>query len=180
MQNHIVWVFGSSAAGKETFIRNFSNNPSQDLINFLGWDGKIIPIEESLEYIRQFENDPVAEKRKQIIEKVKDADNQSNAIILIKGQDGDFEFDLLNKLKKEIPDAFHEIIFLHADLEILFNRSRKKSWWSEEDEREGINGFRKWLVDYQLEPLRKLKGFKVIALDSSDYNYKPISFPPKI
>jgi predicted kinase len=125
--NNIVWVFGSSAAGKETFIRKLLSNPSLNLINRLGWENKkIVCVEESLKYIARFENDPIAQKRLQIIERVKEIPNNSNTIILIKGQDVDLRSNLVNILRKEILDADHKIIFLHTDIQLLYERSQKK------------------------------------------------------
>jgi len=177
---NIVWVFGSSAAGKETFIRKMLTNPSQKLIDCLGWNNKnIVCVEESLQYIGQFENDPIVEKRKQIVDNVKSIANQLDTVILIKGQDIDFKFDLLNKLRKEISNVKHKIIFLHADVGVLFDRCKKKSWWSKEDEAEGVKGVKEYLTR-QINYLQNLNDFEIIAFDSMTYNYKPIKFPPTV
>jgi hypothetical protein len=99
-----------------------------------------------LKYIGQFDDDPITLKRELIIKKAKSIKNNGESIVLIKGQDVDLENNLLNKLKDVEPEANHEIVFLHADLKVLFNRVRKKIWWSKEDDRKGIGYFKSWLV----------------------------------
>jgi shikimate kinase len=177
---NIVWIYGSSASGKATFINRLLNNLSQDLIDRLGWKNKkIICVEESIKYVGQFNNDPVLKKRIQIINKVKNLSNKSNLVILIKGQDVDLKSNLPNILQEELPNAKHQIIFLHADLQILYERCRKKTWWTKEDEEAGIEDFKEWLSK-QLRRLKQLKNFKITTLDSSDYEYRQIKFPPEI
>lgn len=177
----IFWVYGSSAAGKETFIRRLLSKPPQNLIDYLGWKSKkIICIEESLKYIGQFENDPITKKRSRIIDRAKEVLDSEDTVVLIKGQDVDLKSGLPSMLLKELPKAKHQIIFLHADLQLLYERSRKKTWWSKEDEEAGIEGFKDWLLNDQLKYLLELEGFNITALDSSSHNYKPIKFPPKI
>ena len=177
----IVRVYGSSAAGKETFIRNITTNPPQKVLASLWWGGKkIFSVQESIQYIGQFENDPIVNKRSEIIEKVKSLVAQKpNSVVLIKGQDVDFTSDLLNKLRSEIPTVEHKIIFLHTTLEELLKRCRTKSWWDQWDEKAGIPWIKVWLF-YQVNALQKLKGFPIIALDSGTYAYTPIHFPPEI
>ena len=176
----IVWIYGSSASGKETFIRRFLENPPKEIRDHLWWsDKKIVCIEESLKYIGKFENDPIVEKRKEIIEKAKKLAKKSNLVILIKGQNVDLQSKLLDKVHNEVPNAKHKIVFLHADVWILFERCKKKVRWTHYDEQEGIEGFKRHIM-HQIHAFQKIEGFEMIAIDSSTPNYKPIKFPPKI
>jgi hypothetical protein len=169
----IVWVFGSSGSGKETFIRSMINKPSKQLIKRLGWaNRKRVVIPESLKYIANSEDDPVIKKRELILNRVKENVGE-DIVILIKGQDADLELGLLNKLKKMVPKADHKIIFLHTSLGNLYKRCKKKVWWEEEHTLETL---KEWL-DYQIQQLEHLTGFKIICLDSTDRNYKTLKFP---
>lgn len=176
----IVWIYGSSASGKETFIRKLLKNPPAKIINELEWnEKKIISIEESIKYIGQFENDPIVKKRKEIIKKTKKIANQADTIILIKWQDVDLESGLFNKLQKETPTIKHKIIFLHTNLETLYKRCQNKSWRTKKEEKEGIKWIKTRLL-YQLKLLKKLDNVDIIAIDSSTNEYKTTTFPPKI
>lgn len=175
-----IWIYGSSAAGKETFINRLVYDAPQNVINHLAWENKkIILIPESLKYIGQFENDPITLKRVAIIDKAKSIENDKDLVVLIKGQDVDLRRNLINKLKEEIPQANHEIIYLHSDLKTLFTRAQQKRWWTQEMEDEGIDEFKNLLVN-QLNLLKELKGFKFNAFDSTTTKYRPIEFPPEI
>ncbi len=177
----IAWIYGSSAAGKETFIRALLSNPPKNVIQQLDWQAKdFVCIEESLAYIGQFENDPITLKRGEIIDAVKSIPDSGNTVILIKGQDVDLHSGLVTTLQNEVPNAWHVVIFLDAPMNILFERARKKSWWSVEDEWEGIEGFKKWLIENQLTYLIQLKDFEFFAFDSSDTTYRSAIFPPNI
>jgi hypothetical protein len=178
-KTEIIWVFGSSAAWKETFIHNILENPPKKTINELWWNEKrIFFIKESIKYIGQFENDPIIKKRKKIITEAEKIANQTNTIILIKWQDVDLDARLINRLQEKIPTIEHKIIFLHTNLETLYKRCQNKSWRTEEDEKKWIIGIKKWLL-YQLDLLKKLNNIDIIAIDSTN-KYKIIPFPPVI
>jgi hypothetical protein len=56
----VVWVFGNSAAGKESFIRYITINKDARLLTSLGWqESKVTASEASMKYIGQFDGDPV-------------------------------------------------------------------------------------------------------------------------
>jgi len=172
----IVWIYGPSGAGKETFIRYIIHNPSEDIISRLGWQGKKISyIKESVDYIGQYFNDPIVDKRKIIVDRVKD-NIEDNDIILIKGQDVDFEMNILNDLKKLFPENTHKIIYLYPGFDNIYNRCLTKSWYKEEFTREMFIDWAKG----QLEKLKPFENLGITALDSSDKNYKSISYPPNI
>lgn len=172
----IVWIYGPSGAGKETFIKYITNNPSEDIISRLGWqDKKIGYIKESIDYIGQYFGDPIVDKRKIIVDKVKDV-IENYDVILIKGQDVDFKMNILSDLRKIFPENIHRIIYLYPGFDNLYSRCLKKSWYKEEFTRD-------MFLDWAKGQLIKLKPFeelKITALDSSDKNYKSISYPPII
>lgn len=174
----IVWVFGSSGAGKETFIKYLTNNPSEELINLLGWGSKKIEFcSESIEYVAQFYKDPLGKKREEILEGVLKLVSD-NSVILIKGQDLDFKYGRLQKLKKLLPSCKHKIIFLHADTKTLLERWKTKKWWEESYTEQTVID---WLKP-QIENILKLKDeFEIIGLNSEDNNtYEITYFPPTL
>jgi len=173
---NIIWVYGSSASGKETFIRKIINGYQLEILDYVKWgNNHIIPIWESMKYIGQDSDDPIINKRKKIIQAVKKAAEHKNGIILIKGQDADLKSNLPGILKRTLSGADHMIIFLHVDNRELLKRWRRKSWWKNEYT---INTVRSWLK-YQIDLLLKLHGFKIIALDANNH-YQLINFPPDI
>ena len=172
----IVWIYGASGAGKETFIKYITDKPSKDIISRLGWqDKKITYIKESIDYIGQYFGDPIVEKRKVIVDKVKDA-IEDNDVVLIKGQDVDFKMNILNDLQKLFPDSIYRIIYLYPGFDNLYSRCLKKSWYKEEFTRDM---FLDWAKE-QLDKLNSFQEIEITALDSSDKNYKSISYPPII
>lgn len=173
----IVWVYGSSGAGKETFIKRINSKAVPKVIEKLNWkDKKIKVIWESLKYIAQSDNDKITNKRKEIIKKVSEAIKERAEVILIKGQDVDLEKKLPQTLKNKFPSQTHQIIFLHADLRTLLQRWKKKIWFNKKYKEDDVE---EWLR-HQLKFLSKLKGFEVIALTSKNDSYRRIKFPQKI
>ena len=81
----IVWVYGVSASGKETFIRKVVEERPEDLLRQLGWLGKkVVASQASLSYIGQTDDDEVVKKRREIEDEVpRLADD--NDVILVKG-----------------------------------------------------------------------------------------------
>ena len=132
--NKIVWVFGCSASGKETFIKEVIKG--NEITKELDWNNmKIIPINGSVEFIKQSEEDPIEFKRLELVE-IAALENQQNpnSIILLKGQNYDFKHNLVGLLKEKTPNAMHMIIFLHTDLNTCFNRMKQKNWYVEEED----------------------------------------------
>lgn len=173
----IVWVFGGSAAGKETFIRKANSGFLKELFGSLGWENKkIIISKKSIDYVAQNETDSLGPKRKEIVNEVLKLAKKDNSIILIKGQDLDLENNRLENLRDLLPSNEHIVIYLHADSRTLYARVKRKSWWKKEWSKKE---YLKW-VKYQIDLLSKLKGFKIISLNSGnrlDYGLEP--FPPK-
>lgn len=178
MSTKIVWVFGPSAAGKETFIRYVKDNQSQALLARLGWLGRqIVVCRESLDWVVQADDDG-NELRRQNLGKIIEAYVRDNkgAIIIIKGQDLDLDYDTPNKTKKLLINDEHEIIFLSVDFDILYQRYKAKEWWQTTMTKEVC---RDWAKE-QIEALTEHKnlGFKITALDSGGNQYLETAFPP--
>jgi hypothetical protein len=195
----IIWIYGSSAAGKETFIKYILNKPHKELVKRINLENKNIQLlQESIDLIGEYNNDPKQELRLNIPEytdkliKKNQTLNQNQIqiqkidTIIIKGQDYDLENNTPNKLKQKLktqyPNLIHRIIFLHADFEILYNRIKKKSWWTKELEEKGIEYFKDWLLKEQLPELiklNKIQNFEIISIDSSNKEYNNIALNPK-
>ena len=172
----ITWIYGSSAAGKETFITNITDGKLSELTDRLGWTDKtVIAVKESIEYIGQFENDPITKKREAILSSAKEL-AKDDTILLIKGQDVDLESGLVQRLQEQFPNANHQIIFLHADYETLHTRLQNKPWWNEEENASKII----FWIKHQLAFLQSLNGFDIIALDSIGGTYDEVTFPPEV
>jgi hypothetical protein len=179
MNNKIIWVFGPSAVGKETFIKYVYNDKPSELIDRLGWgDRKVIICEESLAWVVQEENDGNEALRKNLDKIIQGySASNTNSIILIKGQDLDFNSNHLNNVKKYLPDDCQEIIFLYTDFDILYNRYIRKKWWNKSMTPEVCKNWIKEQID-SLSGYQE-KGFKIRALESGDdKKYLDINFPP--
>lgn len=181
MKNKIIWVFGPSAVGKETFIKYIYKNKPVELLNRLGWNNKnIIICNESLNWVVQAEDDGNESFRKNlnlVIEKY--SKNNLNSIILVKGQDLDFSNNHLKKVKESLIDDKHEIVFLFTNFEVLYDRYKNKKWWDKSMTKDVCKSWAQeqlnYLIKYQDE------GFKIIALDSGgDNKYLDINFPPTL
>lgn len=173
----IVWIYGSSGSGKETFIRHTIKYKPLELLQRLGWNRmKLTFVPESIEYIAQYQNDPVGDKREKIINTVVSLVGDIPQVILIKGQDLDLKHLRLQRLKEKLPDCDHSIIFLHADITELYRRWHSKSWWDPKFSQETV---KKWLLS-QISKLEKLSlEFEIRALLSdSTKSYKNTDFPP--
>lgn len=139
----IIWIYGSSAAGKEAFIKYILNKPHKELVKRINLENKNIQLlQESIDLIGEYNNDPKQELRLNIPEytdkliKKNQTLNQNQIqiqkidTIIIKGQDYDLENNTPNKLKQKLktqyPNLIHRIIFLHADFEILYSSVKKE------------------------------------------------------
>ncbi len=167
MSNKVVWVFGCSAAGKSTFIKRMVTKDDVNLLTELGWiNHHILAIQESIDYIKQSENDPIGDRRVEIIDRVIEENNRNNnTIMLIKGQNVDFDNNLVGRLIERLPNIDYEVIFLFSDLETIFERGKKKEWFTEEDD--NIDDWYDHMYKTALL-VKGLKNMKVIAIDSTD------------
>jgi len=177
-KSRVVWVFGGSASGKERFIKYINQMRPPALIKRLGWEeGILIVCNESLDWMGVKWEDENTKKREALPTIIASLITKKSSIILIKGQDIDLRNNILKKTKELLPDATHEIIFLHIPINAAFKRWKekpwKKFWYSKYTVKHWLN--------YQLNQLKKIeKMFPITALDSSDDDYKKILFPPKI
>ncbi len=164
----VVWVYGPSAAGKESLIKFLLSNEGADLRNKLGWAAKrVAQCAESINYIAHSDDDPALEKRNEIPQAVskllKDAD-----VVLIKGQTVDFDANFPKGLKEALPIAHHKIILLSVEPGELAQRLVQKKWWS------GLHNpydYSKGEIEVQGRQIDSLRGeFEIINLDSSKNN----------
>ncbi len=123
----VVWVFGTSASGKETFIKNVPDDKL--LLEKLGWSNKTLAAcLESLEHIGQFKNDPAINLRERILERVPILLNTAE-VVLIKWQFVDSEASRPQRLRELTPQAKQRIILLETPKPELVERLAKKGWW---------------------------------------------------
>lgn len=179
MKSHgqIVWIYGSSATGKETFIRKVIKEKPQELLSTLHWtEGKIVPCMESIEWVAQSDDDPLKYKRETLLKIIPSLVKNGDEIVLIKGQDVDLENDCLTQVQSKLPNLKHLVIFLDTPLDQLFKRWRMKSWWSDNFTKETV---KKWL-EYQISLLNQLpESFDIIALEVNlSGNYHIVVYPP--
>jgi len=177
MNEKIVWIFGSSASGKETLIQKLVNSADSKLLKNFGFVGyKVTDLRESRKWIMQFSDDPVAENRKQFPSLIKKL-IKPNTVILIKGQEVDLEYKTPSKILELYPNIKHEIIFLSLPIDEIYKRCRSKPWWEEGiDTKEDLL---EWLSG-QIKELSLLTGFTISAFDSSSEDYRKTLFPPKL
>lgn len=182
----IIWIYGSSASGKETFLNQLQDNSNTSFLKKLNLKNKNIQIlEQSINLIGQFDNDPKQKLRLNFKNYISNLIKQDNKIesILIKGQDYDLENKTPQKIKDIFPNFTHRIIFLHCDFEILYKRVKNKSWWTKDLENQGIQYFKNWLIKEQLPELIKLNKihkFEILTIDSSTKEYNIINFPKEL
>ena len=129
--NEIIWVFGGSAAGKEIFIKYIIENRPNDLIRQLGWENKkIVTCAESIEWIAQSEDDPNIQKRFRLPEVISKKNSKNvDTVILIKGQDLDLVAKRPERIKSDLPEEIHKIIYIDTDVKEVFERIKEKPWW---------------------------------------------------
>jgi hypothetical protein len=180
-QTEIVWIYGASGAGKETFIKKVSQEKPEKIIEQFGWEGMdIIPCGESVEWVALSDTDPKGPQREALLEAVAKL-ARPNSVILIKGQDLDLVTDRLRRLKNILPGAEHRIIFVDTALNELFERCEQKPWykerpWYRKPSKRKMAGWRK----FQMNHLKKLASeFEIIAIDgNSGSHYEFVRFPP--
>lgn len=177
---NIVWVFGNSGSGKETFI-NSTIIGENFLVKNLGWENHLIKkIEESIKYIGQYEDDPITKKRSEIlpaVEKIVDSTNTDSIVILLKWQDVDQMKRLPEKLHRNYTDYVHTIIYLRANPDALWERVQQKSWWRDVNTVDKHEYLTEWVRDqkaYAKELVQK--GFLLHIIDSTnDYKISDLS-----
>jgi hypothetical protein len=120
----IVWVLGTSAAGKATFLREQARgNRSQTLI---GTRNKKVGVsKQSLINLGQLDD-----SRTSIITEVSELLAEKDAVF-IKWQYGDSLLHIPEILYKKYPDIQHRAIVLKVGEAEQIRRLRTKSWWHE-------------------------------------------------
>ncbi|MBI4085313.1 MAG: hypothetical protein HY432_02285 [Candidatus Liptonbacteria bacterium] len=175
----IVWVYGNSSAGKETFIKTISEKKPADVLRGLGWTGKeIIPCMESINWVVQAEGDGNEERRGDLPAVIVKLADKPNSVILIKGQNIDLDEDRLRAVKTALPRCKHRTIFINTASRETYERQQKKRWWNSE---RTLAIVKKHAQD-QIERLKKLQSeFEIVTIDgSSKKNYECFDFPPMV
>jgi len=176
MGTEIVWVYGNSGAGKETFMRTISEEKPFDVINRFGWaDKKIIPCIESIKWIAQYKDDPRGEERKKLPAIILRLAAKTNSVVLIKGQNLDLLAGRLRETRTRLPQCRHKIIFIKTKIDEVYERLKRKPWWkkyyTKKYIRESINNQIKEIKDLQKE-------FEITAISgNAGENYKIVNFP---
>lgn len=154
----VVWIFGTSASGKETLINKLVNYKPAELIGRLVWKNKkIVACKESLDLI----GGELDDLREQILEEVPKLLAKSD-VVLIKWQYVDSLAKRLQRLKELLPETKHRIIELKVEVDELIKRLPNKKLWTN-------YGEEKALYDVELkvvpEELAKLSDqFEVVSL----------------
>ncbi|MCA9318486.1 hypothetical protein KDA06_02495 [Candidatus Saccharibacteria bacterium] len=118
----IIWVFGTSAVGKETFMKAALNDA--ELQKALNLETQKIAIsQESLRHLGALDGsrDTV---RKDVLGLLK-----TNDAVFVKWQYGDTLLNTPNKLVADLPGVRHIAITLMVANEEKIKRLRTKSWW---------------------------------------------------
>jgi hypothetical protein len=96
---------------------------------------------------------------------------------LIKGQIVDLEAERPQKLRQKLPVAEHQVIYLDAGLDEVFQRVPRKSWATGKETREVLQDWR----EKQFKLLRNLVNFQFLALSSKTGDgYKQIPLPKEL
>lgn len=162
----VVWFYGGSAAGKETFIRKIINEKPDSLLKQFGWQGKkVVASQTSLNVIGPIENNRVTERRKKIEEETVKL-TLVNDVVLIKGQYVDYMAGRQTKLKDLLPDCKHRIIVIKVPTSDRAERLVKKSWWKESDNPIKWAKGEQRIVEDMLKDLSRT--FPVINIDGSN------------
>lgn len=163
----VIWVAGTSGAGKNTFVRRASEDP--ELAARLGWAGKLVAAAtESFENIQTYQGDPISRKRDLILTQVPALLERAD-VVLSKWQFVDSDAHRPQRLKEALPDARHGVIVLHAPDSELTERLSTRHWW----ERYGSDTYIAEEQELVAQAVRELaQHFPVVHLESgtgSDY-----------
>lgn len=110
--NEIIWVFGPSAIGKKTLIRNFAYGKDTRLLDIFGVDECVvvpfIPVSKGYERYRQIETIFNMSVRNDI------SVLTMNHIYLVHGQPIDIECSNIERLYESYPNRFNICLFLEV------------------------------------------------------------------
>jgi hypothetical protein len=158
-----VWVFGTTAVGKETFIRKLIKNKNHKLISYLGLPQPLAIQEDSLSLSK--------EQRPLLLDKIIE-ENPEGGTLLIKAQGYDIYNLIPIKLKDLLPQDNHICIYLDAPTKVVRKRRLQRGtpidpWDDHSDRFENIL----WAIRLQKA------GMKVIWLDNSDVHLHMLKTP---
>lgn len=156
LMKEIIWVYGTSASGKETFIRKLINN-------------------DELKKLLKVENVPIAMSNNSLIHLGKLDDSRLsilseaaellkvNNTVVIKWQYGDSLLDSPNVLRNKFPNYKHTVIILNTDRSEQIRRLRTKMWWHDDGKEDEFIIKELSIVDKSIKKLDD--GFNVINFD---------------
>lgn len=143
----IVWIFGVSAAGKETFMKSVIGEDK--LRKKLGLENVTVAIsEESLSNLGKLDG-----SRLSVVSEVETL-IKTNDAVLIKWQYGDSILNSPEVLYKKFSKAEHIIVNLVVTLPEQVNRLKAKSWWHEVGKEESFIAKETVLVRESIKKLR--------------------------
>lgn len=146
----IVWVYGASAAGKETFIHKVQT--SHEIQGTFNWQDKhIVVCEESIDWVAHFPGDLIGERERQKLVYIIPTLAESNSVVLVKGQDIDLSLSTPLDVKRQLPTAIHHIVFIDVGLDELFQRVIHKPWWDDAIRRAEEEGWLEEQIDRLME-----------------------------
>ncbi|NCU37816.1 hypothetical protein EOL96_02020 [Candidatus Saccharibacteria bacterium] len=121
----IIWIFGTSAAGKETFMKTLLHE--NDLQEILGIDGKRIAIsKQSLENLGKLDK-----SRASIVNEVRGL-LKFNEVVVIKWQYADSLLRTPNTLYSQFMMYKHSAVKLSVTKKEQIRRLKTKTWWHDE------------------------------------------------
>lgn len=172
--NKVIWVFGCSASGKETFIKNILKKEAFGIEHVLKIDtNRAYIVKPSIQLISKCSKDNINYQRNLIIDEIIKLNNKfDDSFFLIKGQNFDIRNNIVEKLTNKLPDIEYEIVFLNANVKVLIDRVKRKDWFDE------TRGFREYIesIDRTLGYMKNLNNYKITYIDSTN-EYKVIEKP---
>lgn len=124
----IVWIMGTSAVGKETFMHFLVEHPDDQIVSEINLSFPLVVSEQSLKNVVHA-GDSRAIGRLDIINEVIQLTKSANTI-LIKWQYADSKMQIPQKLLDAYPQARHRIILLHIQSDLLDKRLGSRTWWN--------------------------------------------------
>lgn len=170
----IIWFFGSSASGKKTLIESIFKSPQTFKEKFNIGTENIKVCKEALEWVTKKNH----HERPNLIPIIADLiKNETDVVILVKGQTPDLKNNLLTEIGSNISDVDQKIIFVYTEpKEELGRWKAHRSWYDSSMTEENVIAE----INYQLQLLNEsnLQGIPIICVSGGkDANYQIIDFP---
>lgn len=143
----IIWVFGTSASGKETFIKQLLNDTVLQKTLGIGAE-RIAVSEQSLINLGQLD-----ESRSSIIDEVSELIKVNEAVV-IKWQYGDTLLHTPVVLHTMYPMFRHVVVKLSVDHDEQIRRLRTKTWWHDEGSEDEFIANELKLVEDSIDELK--------------------------